>query len=546
MKNLKRFFCSLLIVLAGLLFVQLDFSCNKNLAEAATTEQNIQSAFSDNENLNALVLNTSIDLGTSFNVIDEVNLELYDQNPYGTCYATSLAQVLNLSYEYRTGEHIKISALALALQIRDLWFDEGANDLQVLEASYNLSYISEFDFPYELIVKYEEDLASDVEVVDFDFESKEIIDVSEYYMFPDNAGAYASSSDLYIETLKKALKTQGALGIGISYKVSSKNGHYIYDPAVTTAGNHAMTLVGYDDSFSKNNFISAHSSDGAFIILNSWGINQELVYMSYEDVSALMFVYGVADFIEPDERNEEISNIDKNIYGLVDKFETNSSANGLKFGYQISNTTENSYLTEIDLQPVFNATYVNYYYKTTDVEVHIIPASKELSSISYENLGTFDIGSGCTKIVLDEPILVGKDFGIRITIKDDSLSYGYLDRVAQDFETLFYNSGDWEANYYSQNNYNLIQTPYLLRVVLSDATEYQISKTDNHQVSNALQTVTYQVSSSNGSVDSVGYEIFKYDTVNAFYDKVEVETEDASNMFNLRQKLKCLEHSNLW
>lgn len=46
--------------------------------------------------------------------------------------------------------------------------------------------------------------------------------------------------------------------------------HYTYDDAAIT---HAVTIVGWDDSYSKDNFIEGHQpeSDGAWIVKNSWG-----------------------------------------------------------------------------------------------------------------------------------------------------------------------------------------------------------------------------------------------------------------------------------
>jgi hypothetical protein len=165
-KILSSLFISILLVF-GLSFANTpNLSGVKNSANAETSDYDVKvlATISDNENLSALNAET-IELGTSFNVVDHVNLEVYDQNPYGSCYATSLAQVLNLCYEYQTKEHIRLSAIALALQIEDLFFDYGSNNLKIIENSYNLSYVSEFDFPYELLNIYDKVLENNTALV---------------------------------------------------------------------------------------------------------------------------------------------------------------------------------------------------------------------------------------------------------------------------------------------------------------------------------------------------------------------------------------------
>lgn len=76
-----------------------------------------------------------------------------------------------------------------------------------------------------------------------------------------------------------------------------------YNPTETNT-NHAITIVGWDDNYSKDNFGTYKpSSNGAWLCKNSWGSNWSkdgLFYISYEDVpnlngNAYFYDYGTGD-----------------------------------------------------------------------------------------------------------------------------------------------------------------------------------------------------------------------------------------------------------
>lgn len=95
------------------------------------------------------------------------------------------------------------------------------------------------------------------------------------------------------ESIKQHLMTTGALYCSY-YSDNNKysNGEY-FDEAYYNdeidGTNHAVTIVGWDDNYSKDNFKSdVPPGDGAWIIKNSWGDwshNNGYFYLSYYDVS---------------------------------------------------------------------------------------------------------------------------------------------------------------------------------------------------------------------------------------------------------------------
>lgn len=70
-------------------------------------------------------------------------------------------------------------------------------------------------------------------------------------------------------------------------------GNYYVPNLGTNAPNHQVVAVGWDDNYSKDNFVTAPSSDGAWLIMNSWGNESNvlaqngLFWLSYEDAGLL-------------------------------------------------------------------------------------------------------------------------------------------------------------------------------------------------------------------------------------------------------------------
>ncbi len=87
--------------------------------------------------------------------------------------------------------------------------------------------------------------------------------------------------------IKAAIVNTGAVTMAYYhndyYFNASTNAYYNPKQANT---NHLITIVGWDDNFSKNNFTRIPPSDGAFIVKNSWGTawgEQGYFYISYYD-----------------------------------------------------------------------------------------------------------------------------------------------------------------------------------------------------------------------------------------------------------------------
>ena len=134
------------------------------------------------------------------------------------------------------------------------------------------------------------------------------------------------------DEIKWAVLNYGAVGTGMYFDnryLNTRNYAYYY---WGNNANHAVTIVGWDDTYSKNNFRSTPPGDGAWIVRNSWDSswgNDGYFYVSYYDSSFAMpqveaspYIFILNDTIRFDK------NYQYDIAGMTDYF-YNSTSNAL-------------------------------------------------------------------------------------------------------------------------------------------------------------------------------------------------------------------------
>lgn len=98
-----------------------------------------------------------------------------------------------------------------------------------------------------------------------------------------------------VATIKQAILDHGAVACGMNMFTQYYNPtNYSYNCQIkSTIKGHAIAIVGWDDSYSKDNFNTKPASDGAWIVKNSYGPefgDQGYFYVSYEDRTLTEFI----------------------------------------------------------------------------------------------------------------------------------------------------------------------------------------------------------------------------------------------------------------
>ena len=117
----------------------------------------------------------------------------------------------------------------------------------------------------------------------------------------DNGSKYYVYDVIFIEPrknpydnqrLKEALIKYGAITVGVRGAGGNENYNpetasaYYYNEKWGVGADHSVSLIGWDDNFSRYNFIATPPGDGAWIIKNSWGDKwgkNGFYYVSYYD-----------------------------------------------------------------------------------------------------------------------------------------------------------------------------------------------------------------------------------------------------------------------
>jgi len=233
-----------------------------------------------------------------FNLKDEIDIKVESQGSFGLCWDFASVKCVETNLALTQGKYYDLSESHIDYMTSKLLSTKGSRDEN---GGGNFSDVKDYNMDYKGFV-LEEDVPLNV-YEDFDYNTfynipAEDIYISKYVNFPALCKKYDESEEEYNKKLKDfqaAVKTH-IMNYGSLYTVIEAPdygvNHYIknYDDKKDGRGSHAVSIVGWDDEYSRDNFTSPNGNkperDGAYIALNSWGDwwgEDGYFYISYED-----------------------------------------------------------------------------------------------------------------------------------------------------------------------------------------------------------------------------------------------------------------------
>ena len=418
---------------------------------------------------------------SSYDLRDYYDIEVKNQGTTYSCWAFSLLSSTEINMQINLGLSVNLSEAHMNYATSESFYD-GVNEYAFnREASsggstiIGLAYLTngqgvvlEEEMPFTDDTSYisldEIDIDNSYYVTGYStLPTIYKIDSDGETLYTDGYGTYYDDDE--VDALRDVIKEHIVEYGGISaYMAASASEYYSSSDIVSSVAyycdnmdyevDHAVTIIGWDDNYSKDNFTGSAtpSKDGAYIVLNSYGedcFDDGYIYVSYEDVWIETMLYGITSTSEVDYDN---------LY-QHDEFGANVpltlTANGSNFeeGYYASiysrDTSDTEYISQISITCNQYATF----------DIYVNPDGDDLSTDSLVLVSeTGVLSPGYNTITFDEVELTGEEFAV--VVKQTAIDETYYFMIeAQIDDTLYANTtadvGDSKVSLDGVNWYNL-------------------------------------------------------------------------------------------
>lgn len=212
-----------------------------------------------------------------------------DQGEYGTCWSFAALTALESARLPREKEIFSVDHMSLHNSF-SLNQEEGG------DYTMSMAYLLAWQGP---VLEAEDPYGDGVSPEGL----KPAVHVREIQILPDKDYRAIKEAVFLYGGVQSSLYTSMVDGQGQSVHYSQENHAYFYDGSQPP--NHDIVIVGWDDSYPKENFPTQAPGDGAFLCLNSWGEifgDQGYFYVSYYDsrIGSTNVVYTGVEEAEPE------------------------------------------------------------------------------------------------------------------------------------------------------------------------------------------------------------------------------------------------------
>lgn len=331
--------------------------------------------------------------------------------------------------------------------------------------------------------------------------------------------------DATADDIKSALMEKGAMDVALyyddTYETTTSAGTAYYQQKYTTSSirqpdttpadyaNHCVTIVGWDDNYSKDNFGTYKpSSNGAWLIANSYGTSYGdagYFWVSYEEPSLTEFYSFESTAADSYDNNYQYDGFGWGNAISLKNTTTTSAAN-----VYTANTGYNQSLHSVGIYTLeANQPYtIEVYRNVTDND----PTSGTLTT-TYSGTEEY---AGYHTVALDSPVSLnaGEKFSIVIRYTVTSQASGYVPIEGASYDdgtcTFTYKSNAGESYIYANNTwvdlctdgYSDIKNNICLKAFTTNTTKADSSGTDTGTSGSGSNDSSTSGSSSAGTSDS--------------------------------------------
>lgn len=376
---------------------------------------------------------------TSYDLRDKYSIYLEDQGSFNTCYTFATMTSLEYTIYNHTAKYYDFSKMHA--EYMTLTANGGTRDTYNMGGNFRqvADYLLKGEGPVLTdSVAYKEYTDSEVSSWNDFPVLADVINIKEFPTIDKYDKVYTTDAlKTFRDSVKDHLINEGPL-FAVIYASSdtikqslnlNSNGSYDYvlnyqKGTNTYASNHAITIIGWDDNYPKENFPDSMrpTSNGAYLIQNSWGSIMPYIWVSYED---LWIEYEISGFKYEDIKpNVSYTNTSNKIY-YSEGFYTSDYLNyyyNTGTDYTSTNHTiylGNKYTKDINKSESIKEILFPFFIYNSDVlanaKVYINASDDSFNNLTYVGMINSTDSTGVYKIVLDSPIkLTGSSYSVVI------------------------------------------------------------------------------------------------------------------------------------